>query len=160
MDVSASFDGNGFVIWRNAIAESAIDAFERRVINLVTEWTGQSFETTRDPKFSSFLLAHRELERRLYDETQTYDWVMDLARSRDVTQRVSQLLGKQLGLMRKVVFRIDLPQVTRELAVWHQDYRYVRGNQRIVNRLDSVAGYGLRPWLPHGHAWLAPAWPY
>jgi hypothetical protein len=28
--------------------------------------------------------------------------------------------------------RIDLPLVTRELAVWHQDHFYVKGNRRIV----------------------------
>ncbi len=36
------------------------------------------------------------------------------------------------GLMGKMPFRIDLPNVVRELAVWHQDYFYVKGNTDIV----------------------------
>ncbi|MBK6632542.1 MAG: phytanoyl-CoA dioxygenase family protein [Betaproteobacteria bacterium] len=45
---------------------------------------------------------------------------------------MSDLLGGRAGLMGKIPFRIDLPGVTRELAVWHQDYRYVRGNTDII----------------------------
>jgi ectoine hydroxylase-related dioxygenase (phytanoyl-CoA dioxygenase family) len=154
-DVSASYETNGFALWRNAIGESAIDAFERRILDLVTDLTGQSFETVRDPRFALFLQANRETERQLYDGVRTYDWIMDLARSRDVTERVSQLLGDQLALMRKVVLRIDLPQVTRELAVWHQDYRYVRGNQRIVTAWiplqDTAYIHGCLMVMPGSH---------
>jgi ectoine hydroxylase-related dioxygenase (phytanoyl-CoA dioxygenase family) len=154
-DVSASYEANGFVLCRNAIGESTIDAFERRIMSLVTDITGQSFETLHDPRFASFLQANRETERRLYEEVRTYDWIMDLARSRHVTACVSQLLGSHLGLMRKVVLRIDLPQVVRELAVWHQDYRYVRGNQRVVTAWiplqDTSYIHGCLMIMPGSH---------
>jgi ectoine hydroxylase-related dioxygenase (phytanoyl-CoA dioxygenase family) len=45
---------------------------------------------------------------------------------------VRDLLGAPIGLLQKIVLRIDLPLVTRELAVWHQDHFYVKGNRRIV----------------------------
>ena len=32
----------------------------------------------------------------------------------------------------KIPLRFDLPGVSRELAIWHQDYWYVKGNVDVV----------------------------
>ena len=49
------------------------------------------------------------------------------------------------------VVMFDLPGVTRELAVWHQDYRYVRGNTDIVTAWvplqDTPYVRGISRWV-------------
>jgi len=68
----------------------------------------------------------------LYDGIRLFPWLKEFSLSPAITQGVTALLGDRVGLMEKIVFRIDLPGVTRELAVWHQDFFYVKGNEQIV----------------------------
>ena len=58
--------------------------------------------------------------------------------------------------MSKIPFRIDLPGVTRELAIWHQDYRYVQGNTEIITAWiplqDTPYIRGCLMVMPGSHA--------
>jgi ectoine hydroxylase-related dioxygenase (phytanoyl-CoA dioxygenase family) len=131
-NVRMAYQRDGYVHLRGAIAANSLDRVEAGVLSLVREWTGKQVATTRSPEFAELLLADRELERRLYDEVRVLDWVYEFAREGDIVEPVLEVLSEPAGLMAKIPFRIDLPNVTRELAVWHQDYRYVKGNEDIV----------------------------
>lgn len=123
---------DGFLLLRDAIPTWVLDDLERKFLGLVEDWGGRRFESAQSEALAQLLLENRELERKLYDGIRSLPWLVEFSRCADVCTPVSELLGEPAGLMSKIPFRIDLPGVTRELAVWHQDYRYVRGNTEIV----------------------------
>lgn len=123
---------DGFVLIRKAIPSAVIDLLEKRFLSLVDEWGQHHFETTQSEKLAEFLRNNKELERKLYDGIRRFPWLTEFGAVSEIVEPVTDLLGEPAGLMGKIPFRIDLPWVTRELAVWHQDYRYVRGNTGII----------------------------
>jgi ectoine hydroxylase-related dioxygenase (phytanoyl-CoA dioxygenase family) len=123
---------DGYVLLRGAITQSVLDDLERQFLGLVEDWGGRRFESAQSEALTQFLLKNRELERKLYDGIRSLPWLVEFSKCADVCMPVTELLGEPVGLMSKIPFRIDLPGVTRELAVWHQDYRYVRGNTETV----------------------------
>lgn len=123
-----SYSEDGFVLVRNAVPAALIDFIDTKITGLIKEWTGAVIETTRSPEFADLLMGNRGLEQRLYDGVRKFDWLKEISLAPPVIHAVSEILGRETGLMGKIPLRIDLPLVTRELAVWHQDYWYVKGN--------------------------------
>lgn len=123
---------DGFVLLPKAIPSTKVDLLEGRFLSLVDEWGGHHFESSQSDKLAEFLLNNRELERKLYDGIRHFPWLTEFGALSEIVEPVTDLLGEPAGLMGKMPFRIDLPYVTRELAVWHQDYRYVKGNTGII----------------------------
>lgn len=126
------YQQDGFLLIRQALPSVAVEQVEAEFLGLVEKWGGRRFDSVQSKDLAQFLLENRELERKLYDEIRHFPWLVEFGRSAEIAQPVSQLLGERAGLMAKIPFRIDLPGVTRELAVWHQDYRYVQGNTEII----------------------------
>lgn len=126
------YERDGYLLVRDAVPQEKIDRLESQIVGLVREWTGQDYGTTRTPEFANALLADRELERRLYDGVRKFDWLTELSLQPELAEPVQRILGEQIGLMGKIPLRFDLPCVLRELAVWHQDYWYVKGNTDVV----------------------------
>jgi ectoine hydroxylase-related dioxygenase (phytanoyl-CoA dioxygenase family) len=114
------------------VPEEQIDILERHLLDLAAELGAGRFTSLQSPDFARRLLDDRELERNLYDRVRTYSWLADFALQEGVAGPAAELLGEPSGLMSKIPVRIDLPGVVRELAVWHQDFHYVRGNEGIV----------------------------
>jgi phytanoyl-CoA hydroxylase len=123
---------DGFLLIPSALSGVVIDRLEDSFLELVEAWGHRRFPAAQSEDLAQFLLDNRELERKLYDGIRDYPWLTEFGACREIAGPVSDLLGEPVGLMSKIPFRIDLPGVTRELAVWHQDYRYVRGNVDIV----------------------------
>jgi ectoine hydroxylase-related dioxygenase (phytanoyl-CoA dioxygenase family) len=155
MNLRSAYQRDGYVHLRGAISAPALDRVERETLALLAAWTGRQFESTRTPEFAAFMAADRELERRLYDEVRHFEWVSEFSLSPEIAGPVLDLLGEAAGMMEKIPFRIDLPMLTRELAVWHQDYRYVKGNQDIVTAWiplqDTNYVHGCLMVMPGSH---------
>ncbi len=123
---------DGFLLIRGALPSAALDRVEGEFLGFVEAWGGRRFDSAQSADLARFLLGNRELERKLYDGIRDFPWLAEFGKSREIAEPVAELLGEPAGLMGKIPFRIDLPGVTRELAVWHQDYRYVLGNTEII----------------------------
>lgn len=128
----ADYFDKGYILLKKAISLQSLDLLEARFLGLVREWGGRDFSSAQSPELAEFLLNNRELERKIYDGIRDYPWLEEFSLQPEVTGPVKDILGSKVGLMSKIPFRIDLPSVTRELAVWHQDYKYVKGNEEIV----------------------------
>jgi len=122
----------GYLLLKRAIPEQSLDILETQFLSLVKDWGGREFTSAQSPELAEFLLANRELERKLYEGIRQFPWLEEFSLQPEITNPIKEILGEELGLMSKIPFRIDLPGVTRELAVWHQDYKYVLGNEEIV----------------------------
>lgn len=123
---------DGFLLVRQALPPAIMSHIENRFLELVEEWGGRRFGSIQSEELAQFLLGSRELERKLYDGVRQIPWLADFGKVPEIAQPVTELLGESSGLMSKIPLRIDLPGVTRELAVWHQDYRYVKGNTEVI----------------------------
>jgi phytanoyl-CoA hydroxylase len=126
------YQREGYLMLRNAVPEDLLDELEEKFLGLVAEWGGRHFSSAQSPDLAQFLLENRALERRIYDGIRIFPWLKEFSLAPEITGPVTDLLGKPAGLMSKIPFRMDLPGVVRELAVWHQDYRYVLGNEDVV----------------------------
>jgi len=146
---------DGFLLIRSALPGVVLDRLEDSFLELVEAWGHRRFPATQSEDLAQFLLDNRELERKLYDGIRNYPWLTELGACREIAGPVGDLLGGQVGLMGKIPFRIDLPGVTRELAVWHQDYRYVRGNTDIITAWipmqDTTYARGCLMVMPGSH---------
>lgn len=131
-DFIEKYRRDGFSIIRGAIPAEKLDSLENSVLGLIESWTGKSFQSISSPEFAAFLANEREIERKLYNDIRAFDWVEGLSLQPEITSKIRKILGEDIVLMKKIPFRIDLPNVTRELAVWHQDFFYVKGNTDVV----------------------------
>lgn len=127
-----TYETEGFCLIKGAVPAQVLDTLEARIISLVHEWTGINYGSTRSVEFANALSNDRDLERRLYDRVRDFDWLQTFSLAPEITRHVKALLGNEICLMSKIPLRLDIPQVVREIAVWHQDYWYVKGNTQIV----------------------------
>jgi ectoine hydroxylase-related dioxygenase (phytanoyl-CoA dioxygenase family) len=145
----------GFVLARRALRPAVLDGLEEAILALLTKLCGKRFASTRAADFAIFLLDHREIERQLYDEVRALPVLEHFCLSEAITARAAELLDGPIGLLAKIPVRIDLPNTIRELAVWHQDYHYVRGNEEIVTAWvplqDTRFVHGCLMVMPGSH---------
>ena len=127
-----SYESDGYVLLKNAVSQDLLDDLDQKVVGLLREWTGIDVQSTSSKAFADILLSDRELERRLYDGVRNFDWLPGVSSDDQLKDAVSTVMGPEFGLFSKIPLRFDLPAVIRELAVWHQDYWYVKGNTDVV----------------------------
>lgn len=130
----------GFILIRDVLPLEKINHIEKKFLEMIEEWSGGIFKSTQPEGLAKFLLGNRELERKLYDGVRHFSWLSDFCKIEEIARPVSELIGSASGVMEKIPFRIDLPRVIRELAVWHQDYNYVKGNTEVITA-----------WIPLQH---------
>lgn len=126
-----NYNLDGYLLIKNCIPIAHIEALEEKVSELIYKLTGFSC-SIQDVKLTNFLQNNREIERQLYNEIRHYNWLINFSLHPSIIKPVNRLLNTHCALLNKIPFRIDLPFVTRELAVWHQDYFYVQGNKNII----------------------------
>ena len=131
-DLQASYEEHGYALVRGAIAGETIDALMANYLALVNQLSGRHFEDPHSAELVAFFNDHPDVESQVYTAIRDTPWLVDFARQPAIVQRVKQVLGDACGLFSKAPFRIDMPMWTKELALWHQDYFYVRGNSDIV----------------------------
>ena len=150
-----SYETDGYLLLRGAVSTELLDDLDGKVVSLLKEWTGQNVGSTSTKAFADLLLSDRELERRLYDGVRTYDWLPSFSADHNLTAAVSKLMGPKFGLFSKIPMRFDLPAIIREMAVWHQDYWYVKGNVDVVTAWvpmqDTPYSLGCLMVMPGSH---------
>ncbi len=136
-----SFNQNGYVVLPGQIPTEVLDRFEAQFLSMVP-WENPG--GTRGEFFTKVTLKERGLEQHLYAEVRHYPYLLELCSDPSVTQAVGSILQKPFGVLSKIPLRIDLPLVTRELAVWHQDQHYVRGNLETITAWIPLQDTGFK----------------
>ena len=107
-----------------------------------------------DPEWVSYAAANPDCVTRIYDEMRDHQVFIKLGLSPKITQIVYQLI-RQPTLYKKVPFRIDVPFETKELAFWHQDDFYVKGNDEELTvwipLFDTKVQQGALQVMPGSH---------
>jgi len=118
---------------RGALCDFDFAPLEARFLGLAKERTGESYPAMNDPALVSRINGDHDLEMYLYEETRNHPELVELSRSKKLTSVAAALFGdEEVVLLEKVPFRIDCPMVIRELAVWHQDHFYVKGDVNTI----------------------------
>jgi ectoine hydroxylase-related dioxygenase (phytanoyl-CoA dioxygenase family) len=150
-----SYARDGYALVRGGARTSSLDALEQAFLRRVEGATGRRFTSIASPDLAALVGESRALESSLYDAMRGEPGVLELAKDPVVVAHVKRVLGPEVGVMTKIPFRIDLPNVVRELAVWHQDFAYVKGNLDIVTawipRVDVPYLRGSLMVMPRSH---------
>lgn len=153
--IRKTYAEDGFVVLRHTVAETVLRDLEQHFLGLVERLSGRRFEDAKSNEFSAWLSQEREVERQLYDSIRTFDWLLQFSTHESITEPVKRLIGSSIGVLEKIPFRIDLPMMVRELAVWHQDYFYVKGNTDTVTAWiplqDTAYEVGCLMVMPGSH---------
>lgn len=153
--IRKAYAEDGFVVLRGTVAEAVLNDLEHRFLGLVERLSGRRFKDAKDNEFAAWLSQEREIERQLYDGVRAFDWLLQFSTHGSITEPVKRLIGSSIGVLEKIPFRIDLPMVVRELAVWHQDYFYVKGNTDTVTAWiplqDTAYEVGCLMVMPGSH---------
>lgn len=122
----------GYCLVRDLIPVSAIESLLANYLTLVEGVSGKSFSDAHSPELAAFFQAHPDVESEVYLRIRDTSWLSGFARQRSLVQVVSGILQGDIALFSKIPFRIDIPMWTKELALWHQDYYYVRGSTDML----------------------------
>ncbi len=107
-----------------------------------------------DSEWVSYAAANPECVTKIYEEMRDHQVFIDLGLLPKITQIVCQLI-RQPSLYKKIPFRIDVPFETKELAFWHQDDFYVKGNDEELTvwipLFDTKVQQGALQVMPGSH---------
>jgi len=127
------FAAAGFVVMRDVVPSSVIDRFFEVYLTTVASITSQHFTDPFASDLAEYFTMHRRELSEVYDAISRSTIGVDLSSRSEITAAVREVMRHDdIELFRKVVVRLDMPLETRELAHWHQDHFYVRGNVDIV----------------------------
>ena len=141
----AEYLASGYYLARGIVPEQELQKIEDRCLAILSAFTKRDFLSLQDPDLISLLSSDRSVEQHLYSEIRIYPELRNFSKIREVCGVIEELLGrKDIVLLEKIPFRIDCPMVLRELAVWHQDYYYVRGSENTVTAWVPLFDVGFK----------------
>ena len=127
-----TYERQGFLLLRGALPRSAVDELFERWLELLADGTGRAFDDPLDGEIIGYFRDNPERLSWAYDAIRETPWLSELGARPEITEPVKAILGPDIVLMKKVVFRVDVPGETKELAHWHQDHFYVGGDEHAV----------------------------
>jgi hypothetical protein len=129
---TTSYASSGFQLVPNVFSPEELVPLEDEFLAAAERRIGRRFASLHDPALLAVLQADLALESHLYDDTKALASLQALGRHPRLANAVAALMPGPFGVFEKVVMRIDLPHHEAEVAHWHQDHFYVRGNEAIV----------------------------
>jgi ectoine hydroxylase-related dioxygenase (phytanoyl-CoA dioxygenase family) len=127
-----AYEREGYVVFRGIVPSECIDDLLAKFLSLTNKLSGSTYCGAHDPALSSRLFDDHVLQSTVYDAVRKPEWLVKFSKTPSLVAAVRSLAGGQIGLFSKIPFRIDVPREIKELAVWHQDHFYVKGNTSIV----------------------------
>jgi hypothetical protein len=128
----AAYQRDGFFLARGVVPIPLIDGLLTNFVGLLNKISGLTLRDAHSGEVANKLGTDLSLQSGVYNAIRKPDWLLNFSSTSALCDIIRELLGQHIVLMSKIPFRIDVPQETKELAVWHQDYFYVRGNTDIV----------------------------
>ena len=131
------YSEEGFVLLKDMIPHEDIDSLLEKHLDVVNDIADRNFDDPFGSDLVEFYENNSDIESKIYDSTLRKNWLQEFSLNSKITQSVIRLLGENVGLFKKIPFRMDMPFWTKELALWHQDNYYVKGDSR-----------GITAWIP------------
>lgn len=155
MNIKDEYDKNGFFLIRQTIPYDKINNYLDTYMEIIRKVTGQKFYDPYGSDLVSFYNNNRSKEAEVYDQSLKNPTLKEFSLQKNIVSYIKELLGKEVGLFNKIVARMDMPFWTEEMAFWHQDYFYVRGNTNTVSAWiplqDTTYVNGCLSVMPRSH---------
>ena len=127
------FADKGYIIFCGVFNASDFDRFNQAFLHLVEKRSSRRFSTPHDSRLCHFFDENPQIESEVYNAVRTTPQIRQLATDSRIARLLWELFPERpFGLLEKMILRIDPPGWEHEVAHWHQDYFYVRGNTEIV----------------------------
>lgn len=134
MNILKAYHENGFHLARGLLDDINFVAIEGWLLQKINDYL--SVCEINSSEWVKYAKDNPEIVTKIYDEMRDNEHLLELGKCPKITQIVRQLIDKPM-LYRKIPLRIDVPFEIKELAYWHQDDFYVKGNK-----------YELTVWVP------------
>lgn len=158
----SDYSTQGYVLEHGLISRELIDRLLSQYLTYVNENNpdGLSFSDAHDPKLAQYMNDNRGFQTEVYNHVRQFPWLEEFAQKSGLSDVVNKLvqesgIAPEAYLLKKIVFRMDMPRETSELAVWHQDHYYVQGNPEVVTAWiplqDTRYIHGCLSIMPGSH---------
>lgn len=144
---------SGFFLAQGLLGGNDLSEIEKISIEKI----GRHYKPIRslnDPDWVHYSMNNPDCVTRIYDEMRDHTLFMTLGKIPAIVDVVKVFLEKPL-LYKKVPFRIDVPYEVKELALWHQDDFYVKGNEDELTAwiplFDTSIQQGALQVMPRSH---------
>jgi ectoine hydroxylase-related dioxygenase (phytanoyl-CoA dioxygenase family) len=126
------YDKDGFVCVSNIFQHADIARCLGALGRVAARELGHAVVDVEAPDFADSVRHSPALQAKFYDDIRKEPEIFELSQYKKLVATADTLIDGDIGLFSKIVFRIDVPMEIRELAVWHQDFFYVRGSTACV----------------------------
>jgi ectoine hydroxylase-related dioxygenase (phytanoyl-CoA dioxygenase family) len=128
-----SYEDQGYALIRGFYKPEDLKAYQDAYTRIASEKAGQTFTGMHDPALRDLYDRDQKIESDIYNAVRLLPEIKALASDVRIAQLLDELLPERdWKLFEKMIMRIDMPNWTKEIAHWHQDYFYVKGNLDIV----------------------------
>jgi ectoine hydroxylase-related dioxygenase (phytanoyl-CoA dioxygenase family) len=128
-----TYENQGYALVRGFFRPEDLKPYQDAYLRMVQEKTGRAFTSMHDPELRDLFNQDRKLESEVYTAVRDLPEMLALASDGRMAEVLEQIVpGHDWRLLEKMIMRIDMPEWTEEIAHWHQDHFYVKGNTEIV----------------------------
>lgn len=126
------FTTKGYTILSQAISKKAINQLLNSFCHFIYTENGNQHASAFDEDLCQYLAKNRTFQAIIYNKIRTTPYLKKFLSDCGILSIIKKSFSTDFYLLEKIIFRIDLPLETSELAVWHQDFHYVRGNTEVM----------------------------
>lgn len=135
MDQKREFDRSGFIVCKNAVSTTLINAFKSEILSVGKSLSGRDFDDVDE--MYSYIKAHEPKNAGLlYDACKRMPSMHAIAYQPQMLETLRSV-GCKAPAVADVNFRIDSQSREQYLFGWHQDYWFSMGSRN-----------GLVAWMP------------
>jgi len=120
------YNTNGFWCEKALIHDADFKEIISTLLKLINK--RRSVSEPNESQWVEFAKQNPGIVTEIYDEMRDSECLLKLGQLPAITSIVKTIIPQPL-LYKKIPFRIDVPFETKELAYWHQDDFYVKGNE-------------------------------
>jgi ectoine hydroxylase-related dioxygenase (phytanoyl-CoA dioxygenase family) len=152
-EIKDSYINQGYFLVRSLLSYQDLESIEEQVrLSISRHW--RVITDLNDPVWVGYAVENPACVTRVYDDMRDHDLFIRLGLLPKIVDIVSMLIN-QPKLYKKIPFRIDVPFETKELAFWHQDDFYVKGNDEELTvwipLFDTKVQQGCLQVMPKSH---------
>ncbi|NWB51093.1 phytanoyl-CoA dioxygenase family protein [Pseudomonas gingeri] len=150
--MTGTYSDSGFYLAQGLLESKEFSEIEAVILETVTKH--YPCESIHSKELADYLRLHPDTVTKIYDTLQSHESLINLGKLDVITNIIRSFISEP-AIYLKVVLRIDTPFESRELAYWHQDDYYVKGNETELTvwipLQDTSVPQGCLSVMPGSH---------
>lgn len=149
------YEEDGAIVVKNIFSDIHINQIEQEYLKIANDILESKYNDWHDSSLLVQLKLNPFFESQIYDKCRDMKTLNEFSCIPEITNIVKHILGDESLCFNRKAFRSDLPLETKELAHWHQDYYYVKGNTEVmvvwIALHDMTWKNGCLSYMPKTH---------